>query len=66
MTTRDDLLTRDAIDGLAEYYPCLNDGTLAAEFAEAVRSPNTGSDQERYENIRDQIEAMAKKYPWAG
>jgi hypothetical protein len=45
---------------LLEYYTCLNDSTLAAELCSVLVVPNTGNDQKDYENVRDQLERMAK------
>lgn len=51
----------DAVEAnLLEFYTCLNDTTLAAELCSVLVVPNTGNDQLDYENVRDQLERMAK------
>ena len=60
--TRADLLFQDAVSGLTEYYVCLMDSSLVGEFRSVVRVPDTGNDQLDYENVRDQVEKLAKTY----
>ena len=55
-------LVNSAIFGLQEYYECLNDTTLAKEFASAITVPNTGNDQKDYETVRDAVERLAKAH----
>ena len=54
-------LIEEAIDWLRGYYNCLSDETLAKELASCVKVPETNNDQADYENVRDQIEALAIK-----
>ena len=55
-------ILNDAISSLQEYYLCLNDTTLAAEFASTVKVPDTGNRQLDYEAARNAIEQLAKAY----
>lgn len=55
---RERLLIETAFQGLFEYYECLSDSTFAAEIASTLVVPDTGNDQQDYEKVRDQIEAV--------
>jgi hypothetical protein len=57
---RDEAIIDAVESNLKEYYTCLHDTTLAAELCSVLVVPNTGNDQKDYENVRDQLERMAK------
>jgi hypothetical protein len=59
---RSQRLIREAIDGLTEFYPCLNDETLAQELASGLQAPDTGNTQNDYQSIRDQLEQRLRRY----
>lgn len=62
MQNRAKQIVEAALSGLLEYYPCLGDSTLVGEIEAAVKVPNTGNDQLDYENVRDQVECIAKQH----
>ena len=49
-----------AIEGLTEFYPELKDPAYADAIARKVETPDTGTDQADYENVRDQVEHLVK------
>lgn len=58
----EELIFADAVSSLLEYYTCLNDTTLVSEFRSIIQIPNSGNNQADYENTRNQLEKLAKKY----
>ena len=56
---RKEKIIENALSGLIEYYSCLNDTTLASELCSVLVVPDTGNDQNDYENVRNQLERMA-------
>lgn len=58
--TRADEIFKDAVDGLREYYPCLISQVIVARLRKLVNCCDTGNNQLDYENMRDQVEKLAK------
>jgi hypothetical protein len=59
-----ELIFQDAVSGLTEYYPCLMDESLVGEFESCIKYPDSGNNQLDYENVRDQLEKMCRKYEY--
>ena len=53
-------IVEDAIKGLTELHPELQDPAYADAIARKVEVPHTGNDQADYENVRDQVERLVK------
>ena len=56
----DDDVFREAVTGLVEFYPELEDEGLVADIQVTVVIPDTGNQQADYENVRDQVERAVK------
>lgn len=48
----------NAVEGLTEFYPELTDQQFALKIKGQLIVPDTGNDQEDYENVRDQVERI--------
>ena len=51
-------IIKQAVEGLTEYYPQLENKSLVQQINEQVTVPDTGNDQADYENVRDQVERL--------
>lgn len=60
--TREEKILESAIEGLREYYACLNYKKTHEAIAAAVKIPNTGNDQIDYENTKAQVEKIAQEH----
>jgi hypothetical protein len=57
---RENALFEQAVSGLTEYYEELEDEEFVASIRDKVVVPDTGNDQEDYENVRDQVEWLVE------
>jgi hypothetical protein len=54
-------IVEDAIKGLKDLYPELQDPAYADAIARKVEVPHTGDDQADYQNVRDQVERLIEE-----
>jgi len=59
-----ELIFQDAVSGLTEYYPFLMDESLVGEFESCIKYPNSGNNQLDYQNVRDQLEKICRKFEY--
>lgn len=61
MSRADDIFA-EAVQGLKEYYPVLEDADVVTEIRAEVEVPDTGNNHNDYLDVKDQVELLAEEH----